>query len=88
MIKNTDLLQFPCQFPIKVMGKNSSSFIDDIQAILSAHFPEIQPNSIQKKESKEGKYISISVTVEAQEKEQLDKLYLEITGHSEVVMAL
>ena len=88
MTKNTDLLQFPCQFPIKVMGKNTSSFIDDIQTILCTHFPEIEVSSIQKKASKEGKYISISVTVEAQNKEQLDKLYLEITEHAEVVMAL
>jgi len=88
MVKSTDLLQFPCQFPIKVMGKNTSSFIGDIQAILCSHFPELEVSSIQKKESKEGKYISISITVEAQNKEQLDKLYLEITGHGEVVMAL
>lgn len=88
MDKQETLLEFPCDFPIKVMGKNSENFADEIKAIFINHFPQLNEDSFNLKPSKGNKYLSVSVTVNAQSKEQLDKLYRELTAHPQVVMAL
>lgn len=88
MDKQKTLLEFPCDFPIKVMGKNSANFANEIKAIFIKHFPQLNEDKVNLKPSKGNKYLSVSVTVNAQSKEQLDNLYQELTAHPQVVMAL
>lgn len=82
------LLKFPCDFPIKVMGKNTPDFEDIVLNIVRRHFPTIDVNtSISQRLSKDATYIALTIVVSAQSKEQLDKLYLEITATPEVLMS-
>lgn len=70
------------------MGKNSDSFIAEIEAILSNHFPDLSTDNIKKNYSKGNKFLSITAIVYAQSQNQLDDLYQDLTSNSQVVMAL
>ena len=84
----TSLIEFPCYFPIKVMGVNSPDFLDEITKITSNHFPDITHDAITHKPSSGANYLAITVTVFAQNQETLDAYYLEITQHPLVKMVL
>lgn len=82
------LLKFPCEFPIKVMGPATPEFEARILNIVHKHAPDMGETSVNVRLSKDGKYQSITVTINANSKEQLDALYREITSDKEVLMAL
>lgn len=81
-------LNFPCDFTFKIMGKTSIQFEATVLAILKAHFPEITQQQLLSKESSDGNYISISATVYADSKQQLDNTYRALTNSPEVMVAL
>ncbi len=81
-------LKFPCEFPIKIMGPANSEFEARILGIIHKHAPDMSETSITTRLSKDGKYQSITVTINATSKEQLDAIYLEITKDKDVLMAL
>ncbi len=81
-------LKFPCEFPIKVMGPATHEFEAKILGIMHKHAPDMSENSVTTRLSKDGKYQSITVTINATSKEQLDAIYLEITSDKDVLMAL
>ena len=86
--EKTSLLEFPCSFPIKVMGKNSDDFEQRISGIVLAH-AELWPDEpIRSVASKEGNYVSITAVIEATSQEQLDAIYQELTDCDQVKMAL
>ena len=80
-------MQFPCEFPIKVMGLNTETFQATIRVILRKHVhsDEIAYSS---QPSSGDKYLSITATFTAQSKEQLDALYRELNNHELVLMTL
>ncbi len=82
------LLEFPCQFPIKAMGKNNDTIEITIIEIVSRHAPEKHNHKVKLKPSKDGNYVSITVTIEATSKPQLDAIYQDLTDHPEVLYAL
>ncbi len=82
------LLTFPCEFPIKIMGRASENFEADVIAIVRKHAPDLSAAAISNRPSGKGNYIAITVTVNATSKEQLDNIYLELNGHESVVMTL
>jgi len=82
------LLTFPCEFPIKVMGRASGNFEADVVAIVRKHAPDLTEAAISNRPSGNGNYIAITLTVNATSKEQLDNIYLELNGHESVVMML
>ncbi len=86
--ENTDIMSFPCQFPIKVMGIAGESFEMAVYAIINRHVPNLTEGAIKINTSKEGKYLSITIQIEAQSREQLDKIYLDLTASEHVIMAL
>ena len=88
MTEQDSLLEFPCDFPIKVMGFAEENFDSLIVEIVRRHAPDLGEGAVSSRHSKEGKYVSVTVTVNAQSKEQLDNIYLELTGHEKVIMAL
>ena len=90
MNQNTEdsLLDFPCQFPIKVMGLAGRNFDLLVVELVRRHAPDLSEGAAKSRLSREGKYVSITVTVNAQSREQLDNIYLELTGHERVLMAL
>ena len=82
------LLEFPCRFPIKAMGKQSDQFEALITRIVLGH-AELWPDEpVRTNESTKGSYVSVTVVVEATSQEQLDTIYQELTDCPEVVMAL
>jgi putative lipoic acid-binding regulatory protein len=81
------LMEFPCSFPIKAMGKATDDFDVLIVEIVRKHYPDLAEGAVKTRPSREGKYISVTVTIEAQSREQLDNIYLDLTAHERVLMA-
>ena len=82
------LLDFPCQFPIKAMGLARDDFKSLITTLVLPHAPDITEADISSRPSKEGKYISITITVTATSREQLDAIYCELNACEHVLMTL
>lgn len=81
------LIEFPCHFPVKVVGDNTESFNNDIEALSRDHFAEAE-FEIKRKASKNERYISLTITVYVQNQEQLDAFYKAVSKHAEVKMVL
>lgn len=84
----TSLLEFPCDFPLKVMGEAQNDFAAAMLAVVLRHAPDFDAASMETRASKGGRYLSLTCTIRATSQQQLDDLYREITGHPLVVMAL
>ena len=87
-IDEETIMEFPCQFPIKAMGKVEDNFDALIVSIVRNHVSDLTENAVKSRLSKEGKFISITVTVQAESKQQLDNIYRELTAHEKVLWAL
>lgn len=81
-------LQFPTSFPIKIMGRDEPGFHAAVEEILKRHVAPLSELPVKKQPSKEGRFVSITVTIEAQSREQLDALYRDLSAHELVLMAL
>lgn len=81
-------LSFPCDFPIKIMGPSSIDFQARILSILRKHTAYLGEAAIKMRHSKEGKYVSITATIPAESKEQLDNIYQELYAEEQVLMLL
>ncbi len=82
------LLEFPCKFPVKAMGRNEGGFEALITGIVLSHAGMYAGESVTTNLSSTGKYLSVTVTVEALSKAQLDRIYQDLTDCEQVVMAL
>lgn len=81
-------LQFPCDFPLKVMGHAAEDFDALVIEIVRRHVPALREGAVQTRASSQGRYLSVTVTVQAQSQQQLDALYRELTAHARVLMVL
>lgn len=81
-------LEFPCKFPIKVMGRANLEFEGKIIALFRKHSPDLGEAAISIKLSKAGTYMSITATIFAKSKQQIDDIYLELTSDNDVLIAL
>jgi hypothetical protein len=81
-------LQFPTDFPVKVMGRRVDGFAQAIVAVVTEHAPDFDPATLEMRASREGNYLSLTVTVRATSREQLDNLYRALTGHPLVKVVL
>lgn len=82
------LLEFPCDFPIKIMGARSDDFAQHMVEIVLRHAPDFVAASVEMRASSGGKYLSVTCTVRATSKPQLDNLYRELTAHPLVKVVL
>lgn len=82
------LIEYPCAFPIKIMGKNQAGFAQAVMQIVIRHAPDFDPASVEMKSSKKGKYLSLTCIIQATSRNQLDELYRELCDHPTVVMVL
>ncbi|KXX64585.1 YbeD family protein [Marichromatium gracile] len=82
------LLEFPCRFPIKAMGRASEDFQTLVVDIVERHAPGVEATAISTRPSNGGKWLAVTVTIEAHSKAQLDAIYAELTAHERVVWAL
>ena len=81
-------LAFPTPFPLKIMGRREGGFTKAVIQIVQKHAPDFSPDSIETRPSREGKYLSLTATINATSREQLDALYQELCDHPSVVMVL
>ena len=81
-------LAFPCDFPIKVMGRKQPGFAQAVTDIVRKHAPDFDPASVAMRPSRQGRYLSVTCVVRATSREQLDALYQELCDHPAVVMVL
>jgi putative lipoic acid-binding regulatory protein len=81
-------LTFPTEFPIKIMGRRADGFAQAIVEVVLRHAPDFDPAGLEMRASREGNYLSLTVTINATSREQLDGLYRELTSHPMVVMVL
>ena len=81
-------LAFPASFPIKILGRPEGGLTRAVIEIVCRHVPDFVPGTLESRPSKKGKYLSLTATVNATSREQLDALYRELCDHPAVVMVL
>lgn len=82
------LIDYPCSFPIKVMGARVDGFAEAICEVVRAHAPDFDPASLEMRPSRNGNYLGLTVTIMAQSRAQLDGLYQALTQHPMVKVVL
>ncbi|MCC7327915.1 MAG: DUF493 domain-containing protein [Burkholderiales bacterium] len=81
-------LTFPCVFPIKIMGRTRDGFAQAVSDVVCRHAADFDPAALEMRTSKEGNWMSVTATVNAKSREQLDDLYRELVAHPMVKMVL
>jgi uncharacterized protein len=82
------LLEFPCRFPIKVMGAATDDFRSLVLGIITQHFGQPAAGDIEERPSSGGRYLGITITVDAHSEAQLDAAYRDLTSCRQVLVAL
>jgi putative lipoic acid-binding regulatory protein len=85
---NEALYEFPCEFELKAMGKNSEDFIDTVYQITEKHVPSLERSAVRVKDSKGKKFISVNVKFTATSLKQLHAIYADLKQHPDVLMTL
>lgn len=83
-----NLIDFPCSFPIKVMGRRDPGFRERAVALIEKHAGRIDANSVRSSPSRNGRFTAITVTINAVSQQQLDAIYRDLSDASEVLVAL
>jgi putative lipoic acid-binding regulatory protein len=82
------LIEYPSPFPIKIMGRREPRLVQTIVDIVCKHAPDFDPATVEMRTSKKNSYLSVTCTVRATSREQLDALYRELCDHPSIVMVL
>ena len=82
------LLEFPCTFSVKSMGLANTGFDQVVVEIVRRHAPDLGEGAVTTRNSKGEKYVSVTVTLTAQSKAQLDAIYQDLTNCEQVIMSL
>ena len=82
------LLEFPCDFPIKMMGRDHPDFRESAVSLIERHAGEIPSDAIRTALSRKGNFLSITITIKAKSQQQLDDIYRDLTEHDEILVAL
>jgi hypothetical protein len=82
------LIEYPCEFPIKIMGHTRAGFAQAMLEVVRHHAPDFDGATLAMKTSKHGKYLSVTCVINATSRAQLDALYQELCDHPLVVMVL
>lgn len=85
---DASLMRYPCAFPIKAMGWHADDFDALVVGIIRKHAPDLSDTGIETRHSRGGRYISVTVTIQARSREQLDNIYRELTANSRILFAL
>ena len=86
--KDETLFEFPCEFPIKIMGKANDDFEIEVAQIIRKHIDDLGESAIKRRESAKSNYAALTVTITATSREQLDAIYIDLTASEHVIMAL
>ena len=88
MADQETLLEFPCEFPLKIMGKANDQLAQVVLDIVTVHAPDFDGATMEMRASSGGNYLSLTCTVIATSKPQLDALYTDLSGHPLVKVVL
>lgn len=80
--------EFPCTFPLKVMGSHDEAFEAEVLALVRDHVGEPGEEAVERRTSRNGRYLSLTVTFTATSKDQLDGLYRALHASNKVLMTL
>jgi uncharacterized protein len=86
--RKASLIEYPCDFPIKVMGARVDGFAEAMAKVAQQFDPGFNPATIEMRPSKAGNYLSVTLTIRATSREQLDNMYRALTSHPMVKVAL
>lgn len=81
-------IKFPCDFPIKAIGLKADDLKEHTHKLISKHAPDLDIDSMYMRPSSKGKYLSISATINATSREQLDAIYAELTKDPRILYTL
>ncbi len=87
-IQEDTCFKFPCEYPVKAMGKTGDELEAAVLEIINRHVDNLPEDAVKFSSSKGGKYTSITITINAQSKEQLDAIYMDLTAHELVLYAI
>ena len=88
MTLTDSLIDYPCDFPIKVFGLSQQGFAQAVMEVVVRHDPDFQASTIEMRSSSKARYISLTCTIRGTSREQLDAVYQELCDHPQVVMVL
>ena len=88
MADQETLIEFPCDFPIKVMGETRDDFADTVITVVRSQLPDFDVSKVELRASSGGRYISLTCIVHVTSKLQLDNLYRALTAHPLVKVVL
>lgn len=81
-------IEFPCEFPVKVMGHSHPDFVLRVVEIVRTHVSDLDESRVTATPSRRGNYVSVTVTLTATSQHQLDQVYLALNADEQVVMTL
>ena len=87
-MSDESIIEFPCEFPIKMMGRDTAEFHTITRALVEAHVGTLADTAIQTNLSGKGNFVSVTITITATSQQQLDDIYRDVSGHDDVLMAL
>ena len=82
------LIEYPVDFPLKIMGRNAPGFVDTVVGIVRRHAPDFDEATVELRRSRKKSYLSVTCIIRAASREQLDALYRELSSHPMVTMVL
>lgn len=82
------LIEFPCSFPLKVMGRKDPGFQELLVSLVEPHTGPLDADSIRTRESRDGNFIAVTLTVRVASQAQLDGIYGVLSAHDQVLMVL
>lgn len=82
------LIEYPCEFPIKVMGVRVEGFAQAVTEVVLRHAPDFDPAGAEMRPSSKGNYLAVTCTFRAVSQVQVDALYRELTSHPMVKVVL
>lgn len=82
------LIEYPCRFPVKVMGARVDGFVHAVTTVARAFDPTFDATTVELRESKGGNYLGVTITITATSREQLDELYRTLSTHPMVKVVL
>lgn len=86
--RKESLIEYPSQFPIKVMGDDAEGFVAAVTQVAEAFDPTFDASTIELRNSKGGKYLGVTITITATSREQLDNIYRALSSHPMVKVVL
>jgi uncharacterized protein len=88
VVAQVGVLEFPCTFPVKIMGRTQDGFARAIVDVVLRHAPDFDAGTLEMRTSSAGNYLSLTATVNATSREQLDDLYRDLVAQPMVAMVL